>query len=82
MTEGERKRLLVQAARNVRRMYRRADSQGEIFERWLDRQILRKTSIRPESVQKGTALYLEYRGRVQAVDASMSDLMIASTTYV
>jgi hypothetical protein len=81
MTESELRRLVLQSARNARRAYRRADSQGEIFERWVDRQILRKTRIRSESAQKGTEIYVEFRNRVMALDAAMSDLMIATTTY-
>lgn len=81
MTESELRRLVLQSARNARRAYRRADTQGEIFERWLDRQIARKTKIRSDSAAKGQGIYNEYRLRVQAVDAAMTDLLSATVTY-
>lgn len=49
-TQGERRQQAVRAIRELRRLYRKADSSGEKVERELDRLIKRKTLISPDSL--------------------------------
>lgn len=74
MTDSEAKRLTLQAVRNARRLYRAADSAGEKVERWLDRQVKRKTFLRPDQSEKLYPLYEEYLSKVQALDRGVSDM--------
>lgn len=78
-TEAQRKRVVLAAARVARRWYRRADSQGEVLERWLDRQISRKTRIMPAEVQKGVKLFQAYFQSVRNLEIVMSDLVYTSS---
>lgn len=78
-TEAQRKRVVLAAARVARRWYRRADSQGEILERWLDRQINRKTRIMPAEVQRGVKIFQAYFQNVRNLEIVMSDLVYTSS---
>lgn len=72
-TEAQRKRAVLQIARQVRKAYRAADTAGEVLERWLDRQISRKTRIMPKSVNTGVRLFRAYWDRVRLLEQYMSD---------
>lgn len=78
-TEAQRKRLVLQAARSARRQYRRADTAGEMLERWLDRQIARKTRIMPAEIQRGIRLFQGYFANVRAVETVLTDLVYTSS---
>lgn len=80
MTPTEVKRYVLQAARNARRYYRRADSAGEVLERWLDREIKRKTRIQRDQALKCVPLWEKYRDNVKAVEMALADFInIAGT---
>ena len=73
-TESQRKRTVLQAARRARQAYRRADTAGEVLERWLDREIKRKTRIMPASVARGLQLYRAWFAQVRNVETAFADL--------
>jgi hypothetical protein len=78
-SEAQRKRLVLQSARVARRWYRRADTTGEVLERWLDRQINRKTRIMPAEVQRGVKLFQQYFQQVRQLEVVLSDLAYTSS---
>lgn len=78
-SEAQRKRQVLQIARATRRAYRAADSAGELLERWLDRQIDRKTRIMPRSVSQGIQLFRAYHAQVKNVESMLTDLAYVST---
>lgn len=75
MTEAARKRIVLASARNVRRMYRRADTAGEIVERWLDRQISRKTRIQPSQFAVILPKWEVYRDMVVGIERAVIDFL-------
>lgn len=75
MTETEWRRLTLQAARNLRRQYRRADSAGERLERWLDREISRKTRIKYDQALKSIPLWEDYRDQVKGIETALTDFL-------
>lgn len=79
-TEAARKRTVLQAARRARAAYRRADTAGEVLERWLDREIKRKTRIMPASVMRGLRLYQAWFLEVRKVETAFADLGYTSST--
>lgn len=50
-TQGERRRQAVNAVRQLRAAYRKADTAGELVEREADRLVKRKTLISPDSLK-------------------------------
>lgn len=78
-TEAQRKRLVLQSARAARRQYRRADTAGELLERWLDRQIARKTRIMPAEIQRGVRLFQAYFANVRAVETVLTDVIYTAS---
>lgn len=78
MTESELRRLVLQSVRNVRRAYRKADSAGEILERWLDRQIERKTRILTSQAVAVIPKWESYRDSVQALEKALGDFLVAT----
>lgn len=75
MSESERKRLVLQSARLARRLYRTADTSGEVLERWLDRQIGRKTRITGSQAYQVIPRWEAYRDRVLAVEKGIADFL-------
>lgn len=75
MTAAERKRLTIAAVRNARRYYRRADSQGEVLERWLDRMVKRKTEISREQALAVEPRWNAYRDSVRTLEKALADML-------
>ena len=73
MTESEQKRLALQAARGARRQYRKADTSGEVLERWLDRQIKRKTRIHRSQALAVLPLWEAFRDQVRGLERALAD---------
>lgn len=78
MTESEFKRLVLQAARNARKAYRKADTAGEVLERWLDRQIERKTRIRASQAEAVIPRWEAFRDNVMALERALADFLTAT----
>ncbi len=76
MTDAERKRLVNQALRNARRVYRAADTAGEELERWMDRMIDRKTAVTCSQIQPGLPRWENYRDKVKATEKAMVDAIL------
>lgn len=77
-SEAQKKRVVLASARRVRQLYRKADTSGEILERWLDRQIDRRTRIMPAQVQRGVTLFQDYFAKVRSAESAMTDLVYTS----
>jgi hypothetical protein len=80
MTQLELKRFVLQAARAARRQYRRADTAGEKLERWLDREIKRKTRIQRDEALKMVPLWELYRDQVKGLERALADFINAAGT--
>ena len=78
MTESEARRLVLQSARNARKAYRRADSAGEVLERWLDRMIDRKTRIRFSQAEAVIVKWEAYRDNVGSLEKALGDFLQAT----
>lgn len=74
-TESELKRITLQAARNVRRVYRAADTSGEVLERWLDRQINRTTRITRTQAAAIIPRWEDYRDKVISLESAVADFL-------
>lgn len=74
-TEAEIRRLIVQSARNARRVYRQADTAGESVERWLDRMIERKTRITSDQAMPLVNLWEDWRNKVRACELAFADFI-------
>ena len=77
--EVERKRQVNAALRATRRVYRKADTQGEKLERTIDRLITRKTRPAPDELEPLIQLYRDYKMKVQQLEIAMTDLLRVST---
>ena len=71
---GERKRLVNKAIRQLRALYRQADTQGEKVERELDRLIKRKTQVEIKSLDTLIKTTNEYYNKVQTFARGYSAL--------
>lgn len=80
-TFAQRTRSVNASLRRVRAAYRKADSQGELLERELDRLVARKTIVSAESLAKASRLYDEYVRSVGAIDGPFADAIRLATTY-
>lgn len=68
------------ALRALRKVYRRADTTGELLERELDRLIGRKTLIEPPSLRKTIALIQVYQAAAQALGPAINDAVNVATS--
>lgn len=75
MTETEWRRLVLQGLRAARRQYRRADTAGEVLERWLDRQIKRKTRTTSPQSEAILPLWERFRDQVNGLMKAISDFL-------
>lgn len=80
ISESERKARIIQSARAARRVYRTADTAGEKMERWLDRQIERKTVITANQAMAVIPLWEDYRSKVIACELALSDFLNISSS--
>lgn len=67
--------LVKRVLRLTRKAYRSADSSGEVLERWLDRQINRKTRTTRTQADAVIPLWETYRDRVKTLEAALADLL-------
>ena len=81
-TYAQRKAAVITALRQTRRAYRMADTAGERLERNLDRLILRKTLITPDSLVKAMDEYAEYAGKVSAIGIPFTNTALIARSYV
>lgn len=71
----EQKSQINQALRATRRVYRKADTQGEKLERTLDRLIQRKTAVYADQLSTLVAEYRAYYAQVSAMEGSLTQLI-------
>ena len=76
MTDSERRRVDLQGLRGSRRVYRAADTAGEVLERWLDRMIARKTRVTCSQLGPGLLKWEDYRNKVQSLEKSLADVSL------
>jgi hypothetical protein len=79
---AQRKNAVNKALRQVRAVYRKADSQGELLERELDRMILRKTIVSPASMDLLDTKYDAYVKAVEAIASVLGAADVLSFNYV
>jgi len=75
-TQGEIRSRAVRAVRQLRRLYRAADTAGEKVERELDRLVKRKTLISPNSIQTLGRLQVEYAAAADRTAYAWRDLYV------
>lgn len=63
----------VRVVRNVRRVYRRADTAGERLERELDRLIKRKRLFQPNDLATAIRVYFAYDQAVNQISKAFQD---------
>ena len=73
MTYVQLRNLVTRGLRAARKIYRAADSAGEVLERELDRLILRKRLVSPAQLQPLLNKWAVYRERVLAVEKALAD---------
>lgn len=78
---AKRKSLVVAALRRVRAQYRKADTTGEVLERELDRCILRKTLIGPETMRTLLTKYESYVTQVNLMEQPITDAVQVASSY-
>ena len=71
--QNEQKSLVRRSLRAVRRVYRTADSLGEIFERRLDRMIERKTQVFAEELDPLIKDFYNLKAQVATLEKAMAD---------
>jgi len=76
MTDSERRRVVLQGLRGARRVYRAADTSGEVLERWLDRMIIRKTRVTCSQLAPGLLKWEDYRNKVQSLEKALADVSL------
>lgn len=77
-SDAEALRFVRRALRNARRFFRESDSAGEVLERWLDRQIKRKTATSRPQAEKIVPLWEDYRDKVKALEGAIADFLNVS----
>jgi len=80
-TQGQQRAALIAAVREMRRAYRKSDSQGEKVERELDRLIKRKTLITPRSLTtlgKEIIAFIELVNMLIAIFDKISQAVMAN----
>ncbi len=80
-TFSQRTKAVNGALRRLRQQYRKADSQGELLERELDRLISRKTIVTPASLSKAAQLYESYVRAVNEIEVPFTDVLRVSGSY-
>ena len=80
-TYAKRKATVVAALRRVRAQYRKADTMGEVLERELDRCILRKTLIGPETIKTLLTRYEGYITQVNLMEQPITDAVQVASSY-
>lgn len=80
-TFAQRRSAVNAALRRVRQQYRKADTRGEVLERELDRLILRKTIVSPETMSKLQEKYGQYIAEVNGIDSRMTDALLLAVNY-
>ena len=74
-TQGQRRREAVNAVRQTRQYYRKADTAGEKIERELDRLIKRKTLITVDDVAKVLQLVSDFIKLVEQLQRATAILV-------
>ncbi|MBA7550419.1 hypothetical protein ES705_42933 [subsurface metagenome] len=82
MTQAQARQAVVKLLREVRAVYRRADTQGERFERWIDRLIKerKKLVLADELIPAVEKLFL-YTSLVRDLEKAMGATIKAVTRY-
>jgi len=73
MTYVQLRALVVRGLRAARKVYRSGDTAGEVFERTLDRLILRKTLITPAQLEPLLSRWQAYKAKVLALERALAD---------
>lgn len=82
MTQAQARQAVVKLLREVRAVYRKADSQGERFERWIDRLIKeRKKLVLADELIPAVEKLLDYIALVNDLQKAMGATIKAVTRY-
>lgn len=73
MTYVQLRNLVVRGLRAARKVYRSADTSGEVLERIMDRLITRKTLITPNQLDPLLSRWQTYRAKVLALEKALAD---------
>jgi len=73
--ESRRKSEVNRALRQARRLYRLADTKGEVLERVLDRLIKRKTRVLGEEAEQVIKPWEAYSAAVSQVERGLVDVL-------
>lgn len=75
MTYVQLRNLVVRGLRAARKVYRSADTAGEVVERTLDRLISRKTLITPAQLEPLLSRWGTFKAKVQALEKALADAL-------
>lgn len=78
---AQRRNAVNAALRRVRQQYRKVDTAGEVLERELDRLILRKTIVSPQSLKSVEVKVDVLVKMLNAIEGPMIDLIRLATGY-
>lgn len=82
MTQAQARQAVVKLLREVRAVYRKADTQGEKFERWIDRLIKeRKKLVLADELIPAVEKLLDYVAFVNDLQRAMGATIKAVTRY-
>jgi len=81
MTYTQQRDLVRKGLRNLRRVYRRADTEGEKFERHLDRLINRKTLVGVAELEAIATEYKAWQRLVSDAEQATADTINVRTAY-
>ncbi len=82
MTQAQARQAVVKLLREVRAVYRKADTQGERFERWIDRLIKeRKKLVLADELMPATEKLMDYVWLVGELQKAMGATIKAVTRY-
>jgi hypothetical protein len=81
LTDAQARNLAIKALRKARAAYRKADTQGELVEREVDRLIKRKTRINSSSFKTIDTLYVEYQKRANEMQLPLADAYAVASQF-
>lgn len=81
LTDAQARNLVIRSLRTARKYHRAADTQGERFEREIDRLIKRKTRISAKSLVTLAELYRVYNDKVTRLQMPLADAYQAVSQF-
>lgn len=81
LTDAQARNLVIKALRQARVQHRKGDTEGERYEREVDRLIKRKTRINASSLVTLNELYTQYLAYVEAMQRGLTDANYVASQF-